>query len=259
MPDLTLGYKLPGQWSGTAVAALEDGDDMDTSMVEAMIFDLDGTLVDTNEAHVQAWYNALRDFGYDVPQSRIVREIGKGGDQLVPSILGEEGEARDGEALRAAHGAHFLTIAKKEKFRVFAGAEALMGELRRRRINTAVATSSKEEQLEAVVASSGLDVKGLVDKVVTGSDAAESKPAPDLVHAALAKLNSDPRRSVMVGDTPYDGQACARAGVSFLGLLCGGRPPELLMEAGALGLYADPADLLLHLDEALRLPVAATS
>src|SRR6266496_4159425 len=137
------------------------GPDMDTSMVEAMIFDLDGTLVDTNEAHVQAWYNALTDFGYDVPQSRIVREIGKGGDKLVPSILGEEGEARDGEALRAAHGAHFLTIAKKEKFRVFAGAEALMGELRRRRINTAVATSSKEEQLEAVVASSGLDVKGL--------------------------------------------------------------------------------------------------
>jgi len=149
--------------------------------------------------------------------------------------------------------------AKKEKFRVFPGTEALMGELRRRRIATAVATSSKKEQLEAVVASSGLDVEALVDKVVTGSDAAESKPAPDLVHAALAKLGSDPRRSVMVGDTPYDGQACARAGVSFLGLLCGGRPPELLMEAGALALYADPADLLLHLDEALRLPVAATS
>src|SRR5882672_5440664 len=232
---------------------------MDTSMVEAMIFDLDGTLVDTNKAHVQAWYDAFRDFAYDVPQSQIVREIGKGGDKLVPSILGEEGEARDGEALRAAHGAHFLTIAKKEKFRVFPGTEALMGELRRRRIATAVATSSKKEQLEAVVASSGLDVEALVDKVVTGSDAEESKPAPDLVNAALAKLGSDPRRSVMVGDTPYDGQACARAGVSFLGLLCGGRPPELLMEAGALALYADPADLLLHLDEALRLPVAATS
>jgi phosphoglycolate phosphatase-like HAD superfamily hydrolase len=232
---------------------------MGTSMVDAVIFDLDGTLVDTNDAHVQAWYSAFRDLGYDVPRSRIVREIGKGGDKLVPSILGEEGEARDGEALRAAHGVHFLTIAKKEKFRVFPGTEALMGELRRRGIATAVATSSKKEQLDAVAASSGLDVTPLVDAVVTGSDASESKPAPDLVHAALAKLGSDPRRSVMVGDTPYDGQACARAGVPFLGLLCGGRPPELLIEAGARGLYADPADLLLQLDEALRLQGAATT
>ena len=232
---------------------------MGTSMVDAVIFDLDGTLVDTNDAHVQAWYSAFRDLGYDVPRSRIVREIGKGGDKLVPSILGEEGEARDREALRAAHGVHFLTIAQKEKFRVFPGTEALIGELRRRGIPTAVATSSKKEQLDAVAASSGLDVTPLVDAVVTGSDASESKPAPDLVHAALAKLGSDPRRSVMVGDTPYDGQACARAGVPFLGLLCGGRPPELLIEAGARGLYADPADLLIQLDEALRLPGAATT
>jgi HAD superfamily hydrolase (TIGR01509 family) len=232
---------------------------MDGSRVEAVIFDLDGTLVDTNEAHVQAWYDAFRDLAYDVPRSRIVEEIGEGGDKLVPSILGEEGEAHDGEALRVAHGTHFLTIAKKEKFRVFPGTEALLGELRRRGIATAVATSSKKEQLAAVAASSGLNVAALVEAVVTGTDAAESKPAPDLVHAALTKLRSDPRRSVMVGDTPYDGQACARAGVSFLGLLCGGRPPELLIEAGAHALYADPADLLLHLEEALRLLVTATS
>jgi len=78
-----------------------------------------------------------------------------------------------------------------------------------------------------------------------------------MVEAALARLGSDPRRSIMVGDTPYDGQACVHAGVTVLGLLCAGQPPERLVEAGAQALYLDPADLLLHLDEALRLPASA--
>jgi HAD superfamily hydrolase (TIGR01509 family) len=222
---------------------------MNPARAEALIFDLDGTLVDTNEVHVQAWYEAFRDLGHDVPRSRIVPEIGKGGDKLVPSIIGEESEKRDGEALRAAHGAHFLKIARDTTFRVFPGAEALLCELRRRSIATAVATSSKRNYLDATVASSGLNIAQLVDAVVTGSDAPQSKPAPDLVHAALSKLDSSPRRTVMVGDTPYDGQASARAGVAFVGVLCGGQTPELLLAAGARSLHADPADLLRHLDE----------
>jgi phosphoglycolate phosphatase-like HAD superfamily hydrolase len=221
--------------------------------VDAVIFDLDGTLVDTNEAHVEAWHNAFRDVGYHVPRSRILPEIGKGGDKLVPSIVGEEGEERDGEALRAAHGRHFLAMAKDTIFRVFPGTEDLLRELRRSSIATAVATSSTKPHLKATLASSGLDLDRLVVHIVTGSDAPESKPAPDLIQAALAKLGSDPRRSVMVGDTCYDGDACARVNVAFLGLLCGGRPPEDLSKAGALALYADPADLLAHLPEAFCL------
>jgi len=226
-------------------------DEMRSSAVDAVIFDLDGTLVDTNAAHVEAWQDAFRKLGYDVPRSRILPEIGKGGDKLVPSIIGEDGERRDGEALRDAHGRRFLTIAGSTTFRVFPGTEELLGELGR--FATAVATSSAREHLDAVLASSGLDLDRLVAHVVTGSDAHESKPAPDLIRAALARLGTHARRSVMVGDTRYDGEACARAGVSFLGVLCGGQSPEELRRAGALGLYADPADLLARLPQAFRL------
>jgi phosphoglycolate phosphatase-like HAD superfamily hydrolase len=221
--------------------------------VRAVIFDFDGTLVDTNDAHVEAWLAAFRDFGYHVPRDRILPEIGKGGDKLVPSILGEDSDQREGEALREAHGRHFMTMAKDTIFRVFPGTEDLLGELRRRSIATAVATSSTQTHLNATLASSGLDLNRLVPHIVTGGPSLDSKPAPDLIQAALEKVESDPQHSVMVGDTRHDGEASARAGVPFLGLLCGGRPPEDLSKAGALSLYADPADLVAHLQEALRL------
>lgn len=224
------------------------------SAVQAVIFDLDGTLVDTNDAHVEAWLAAFRDFGYHVPRSRILPEIGKGGDKLVPSILGKDSDEQDGEALREAHGRHFVTMAKDTIFHIFPGTEDLLGELRRGSVATAVATSSTKAHLNATLASSGLDLDRLVDHIVTGGPSLDSKPAPDLIQAALAKLASDPLRSIMVGDTRHDGEACARARVPFLGLLCGGRPPDDLLRAGALALYADPADLLGHLPEALRLP-----
>jgi phosphoglycolate phosphatase-like HAD superfamily hydrolase len=222
--------------------------------VTAVIFDLDGTLVDTNDAHVEAWLAAFRDFGYHVPRSRILPEIGKGGDKLVPSILGEGSDEQDGEALRDAHGRHFVTMAKDTIFHIFPGTKDLLSELRRGSVATAVATSSTKAHLNATLASSGLDLDRLVDHIVTGGPSLDSKPAPDLIQAALEKLASDPQRTIMIGDTPHDGEACARAGVPFLGLLCGGRPPEVLSRAGALALYADPADLLGHLPEALRLP-----
>src|SRR5215213_5994425 len=107
----------------------------------AMIFDIDGTLVDTNPAHVEAWRRAFRRLGYDVARERIELEIGKGGDKLVPSVLGEAGEARSGEQLRKAQKEEFLSIAGKERFRVFPGVPEIFGVLRERSIRTALATS----------------------------------------------------------------------------------------------------------------------
>jgi phosphoglycolate phosphatase-like HAD superfamily hydrolase len=220
--------------------------------VEAVIFDIDGTLVDTNGAHVQAWREAFREHSHDVPAERIVREIGKGGDQLVPSILGKAGEGREGKAIDRDHGEAFLRLARGQHFCVFPGVRELLVELRRRDLRVALATSSKEEYVEAVETSAGVNLRSVADLVVTADDADASKPAPDLVVAALGKLHRPPGRCVFVGDTAYDAEAARKATVACVGLLCGGcSSEEALRAAGARSVWRDPADLLAHLDEAL--------
>lgn len=228
--------------------------------VRGMIFDVDGTLVDTNPAHVEAWGRAFQHFAFDVPAERIVPEIGKGGDKLVPSVLGPEVEKRCGDALRSAQKKEFLAIAARVHFRVFPGTEQIFAACRERRIRTAVATSSDEKHLDATLASAGLDLRRLVDVVVTKSDGDASKPAPDLVVAAVEELGLPPADCVMVGDTVYDGQACQAAGVAFLGVLTGPANETELLGAGARGVWKDVAHLLADFDRALDLasPAGAT-
>jgi HAD superfamily hydrolase (TIGR01549 family) len=216
-----------------------------------MIFDVDGTLVDTNPAHVEAWRRAFQRFGYDVPTDRIVAEIGKGGDKLVPSILGGEAEQRHGEALRRAQKEEFLAIAKRQHFRVFSGVPELFRALKNRGIRTALATSSDDKHLGATLASAGMDLRTMADVVVTKSDAEASKPAPDLVVAAVEKLGFSSAQCAMVGDTVYDAQASQAAGVVFLGLLSGGSSEAALLEAGARAVLRDVTHLLVELDRAL--------
>src|SRR5258705_5546134 len=148
--------------------------------LHGMIFDSDGTLVDPNSAHVDAWRRAFKRRGYDVPAERIKLEIGKGGDLLVPSILGQQVEERDGKALRKAQKEEFLNIARRERFRVFPCVPELFQALGQRGIRTALATSSKKKHLQAVCDSDGLDLPRLADALVTKEDAEDSKPAPDL-------------------------------------------------------------------------------
>src|SRR6185437_10754685 len=156
--------------------------------ISGMIFDVDGTLVDTNPAHVEAWRRAFLKMGHQVPTSRIVLEIGKGGDLLVPSVLGEQAEEREGEALRKRQKEEFLAIARKERFRLFPGAREIFPALRVRGVLTALATSSNDKHLEATLASAGVDPRRLADKVVTKTEDETSKPAPDLIVAAVEEL-----------------------------------------------------------------------
>ena len=222
-------------------------------LIRGMIFDIDGTLVDTNAAHVEAWRRAFARQGHDVPVSRIVPEIGKGGDKLVPSVLGMEAEKREGETLRRVQKEEFLSIAAREHFHVFPGAREIFPALGARGIRTALATSSDEKHLDATFASAGVDFRRLADVVVTKTKGEPSKPSPDLVVSAVEQLGFSPSQCAMVGDTIYDGQACHRAGVAFLGVLAGGASEEALRTAGARAVWKDIAHLLSDLDRALEL------
>jgi HAD superfamily hydrolase (TIGR01509 family) len=227
--------------------------------LHGMIFDIDGTLVDTNPAHVEAWRRAFRRLGYDVPRERIEVEIGKGGDLLVPSILGEDAERRDGEALRKAQKEEFLEIAQRERLRVFPCVPELFQALRQRDIRTALATSSDRKHLQATCDSAGLDLPGLADVLVSKTDVEASKPAPDVVIVAWEKLGLSPAECAMVGDTVYDAQACRTAGVVFLGLSSGGTPEDLLLEAGACGVWRDTGHLYADLDRAIEVAALAAA
>ena len=225
-----------------------------------MIFDVDGTLVDTNPAHIEAWCRAFERLGFQVPPERIVPEVGKGGDKLVPSILGAETEERLGEELRQAQKEEFLEIARKQHFRIFPGAAEIFEALRARGIRTALATSSDEKHLSATSASAGIDLKRLPDVVVSKSPDDASKPSPDLVVGAVEKLELPASHCAMVGDTVYDGEACQGAGVAFLGVLTGPATEQQLFDVGARAVWRDVGHLLSELDRAIEIAaVAATA
>ena len=207
-----------------------------------MIFDVDGTLVDTNPAHVLAWARAFERLGYKVTQDRISAQVGKGGDRLVPAILGEAAARRDGAELSEAHTEAFLAIAASRQLCLFPGARELLQTARRCGFRTALATSSTGPQLDATFRSAGIDLRQEADLLVS-ADHAESKPAPDLVEQALARLELPAESCAMVGDTPYDAEACRRAGVRCIGVLSGGDSAARLRAAGAADLFRDAAEV----------------
>jgi beta-phosphoglucomutase-like phosphatase (HAD superfamily)/tRNA(Arg) A34 adenosine deaminase TadA len=219
--------------------------------LDAVIFDIDGTLVDSNPAHVEAWVAAFARLGYRIAADRVSAEIGKGGDKLVPSILGRAADRKDGDALRKAQTEEFLRLAGRTRLPVLPRAEELFAELRRRGIRTALATSSSGEQLDGLFRSAGTDFRKLADQSTSADDAEESKPAPDIVQASVARLALAPTQCAMVGDTVFDAEACRGAGVACLGVRSGGNDVETLMRAGTRGVWRDTGDLLDHLDEAL--------
>ena len=221
-------------------------------MLSGLIFDIDGTLIDSNPAHVEAWARAFERHGYKVLPDRIEVEIGKGGDKLVPDVLGDEAEARDGDSLRELQTKEFLTIARGRRLAVLPGVRELFTEVKRRGIRTSLATSSGREHLEGLAASSGLDLERLADELVNADDIEESKPAPDAVCAAAARLKLSPAECAIIGDTPYDAESARAAGVAALGVLTGGNGESVLRTAGARGVWADLARLQADLDRALE-------
>lgn len=232
--------------------------------LSALIFDLDGTLVDTTSTHARAWRQTLDEFGYHIPADRIALEIGKGGQFLVPSLIGQQANEKHGDTLRETHTELFLDLIREEGVRVFPKVAELFEALWERDLKIAVATASKAESLETTLEQAGLEALiERVDVVINDSDVEQSKPHPDAVRPAIEKLELSPVQCAFVGDTTYDVEACKHAGLVCLGVTTGPHNEALLRQAGARAVYADIADLLANLDAALALaapgPVTPTA
>jgi len=212
------------------------------AQARAVIFDIDGTLVDSVDLHAQAWQEAFRDFGHEIDYGAIRRQIGKGGDQLMPVFLSEEELRAKGEALEKHRTAIF-----KEKYlpRVtsFPGVRALFERLRGDGKQIVLASSAKKDEIE--IYKRIADIADLVSAEVSADDVAKSKPHPDVFESALSKLRGiGADQAVAVGDSPYDAEAAAKARLRTIGVLCGGFPERDLRQAGCAAIAQDPAELL---------------
>ena len=221
--------------------------------IDALLLDLDGTLLDTNRLHARAFVGAFERHGFDVSIERVGREIGKGGELLVPALIGRQADEERGEEIRAAKEEIFASLLDDEPVPVIAGVHELFAAARERGLATAVATASKRAQLEMMLERAGLDLFDLADEVVTDDDVDRPKPRPDVVAAAAEKLGLDPGRCAMVGDTPYDAEAARGAGAAGLGVETGGWSPGELRAAGMRAVYRDVGALAADLDAALAL------
>jgi phosphoglycolate phosphatase-like HAD superfamily hydrolase len=210
----------------------------------AWLFDVDGTLVDTNDLHAAAWREAFLHFGHDVPLEAIRWQVGKGGDNLIPSLLPELGEDEQA-ALEAWRGDLFKRCYMPRAV-PFEGVRALFERIVEDGARVVLASSSSEAEVAFYLAMIGAE--DLVAASTSRDDADSSKPCPDIFEAALARLGLPPAEAVVVGDSVWDMKAACRSGLSAIGLRCGGFPDAALIEAGALALFDGPADLLARYD-----------
>jgi HAD superfamily hydrolase (TIGR01509 family) len=218
----------------------------------ALLLDIDGTLVDTNEVHVAAWRLAFAGLGYRVGHDRIAREMGKGGDRLIADVLGDDVERAHGEALRAAHREAFRIRIERDGVAFFPGVVPLLHALRAHGVRTAIATSSSHDDLDLLEAHLGCTFGAMVDKIATGDDAAVTKPAPHVVEAACRVLGEDPLACALLGDSLHDAGAARAAGVAFLGVTSGFVDEAGFRAAGARFVARDLGHLTGALPRALH-------
>jgi phosphoglycolate phosphatase-like HAD superfamily hydrolase len=209
-----------------------------------VLLDVDGTLVDSNDAHAHAWVKALAEAGVPAEFSTVRRLIGKGGDKLLPEVSGIDAESTRGKAISGRRGEIFQT-GYLPTLTPFPGAKDLLARMTKAGLELAVASSSKKDELKGLLKVCGADE--FIEASTSSDDAENSKPDPDIIHAALEQLGHPPEKVILLGDTPYDVQAATKAGVRVVALRCGGWGDADLK--GAVRIYDDPADLLARFDD----------
>jgi phosphoglycolate phosphatase-like HAD superfamily hydrolase len=209
------------------------------------LFDVDGTLLDSNDAHAASWVDVLTEFGYLRPFHEVRPLVGMGSDKLVPELTGLDHESPVGTRLVERKKAVF-----NDKYlphlRPTHGARDLVERIVADGLTVVIATSAGPDEMRALLERAG--VLDLVDDATSSGDVESSKPDPDVIGAALRKRRLRADEAVMIGDTPYDIAAAAKLAVSTIALRCGGWWDDRSL-AGAVALYEDPADLLSHYDE----------
>ena len=206
--------------------------------LKAVLFDVDGTLVDSNDAHAHAWVKAFADSGITVEFEHVRRCIGMGGDKLMPEVSGLEEDSPLGATIAKRRGEIFKTEFLP-KIQPFKDAGRLVAALKDLGLTVVAASSAQKDELKALLKIAG--AHSVMDAATSSDDAEESKPAPDIIQAALKRAKAAPREAVMIGDTPYDVTAALRAGVAIIAFRSGGWSDAAL--AGAIAIYDGPWDL----------------
>jgi HAD superfamily hydrolase (TIGR01509 family) len=211
--------------------------------VRAAVLDIDGTLIDSNDAHAHAWVDVGKEMGYDIDFAHVRSLIGMGGDKVLPEITGLEDESEEAEKLKKRRGEIF-----QERYlptlQPFPQARELLERFAADGMTLVVATSASKDDMGKLLEKAG--IKDLIEEKTSQSDVEASKPDPDVIEAAVEKAGCKPSEAVMLGDTPYDVEASRKAGVPCVALRCGGWGDEDLKDAVAI--YDDPADLLANYD-----------
>ena len=211
--------------------------------IHAVIFDVDGTLVDSNDAQARSWVDALKEFGYSVPYEKVRPLIGMGGDKVLPETIGVQKDSEKGKQISKRRSEIF-----KEKYlpnvKPFPDAQKLLDRMRERGLKLAIATSAQPDDLRPLLQIVG--AADLIEDKTTARDVKNSKPDPDVMQVALKRVGYPPNEVVMIGDTPYDIEAARKVGVETIAFRCGGWSDSDL--ARAIAIYNEPADLLAHYD-----------
>ena len=216
-------------------------------MIEAVIFDIDGTIVDSVDLHAKAWQKTFSKFGKNILLEAIRSQIGKGADQLLPVYFSNQELEQFGEAMEIYRGELF----KKKylpKVKGFPKVRELFERIKQDKKQLALASSAKKDELKRYKEIAQID--DLIESETSSDNVERSKPCPDIFEAALKQLgNVTPDKVIVVGDTPYDAEAAAKANVNSIGLLSGGWTQHQLRRAGCIAIYRDPADLLARYEE----------